>query len=1107
MPVVNPEKLIGLQKNSEGIRNICILAHVDHGKTSLTDALIATNGIISPKLAGKIRYLDSRPDEQLRGITMESSAISLHFSMLRRSQADEAPSQKEYLINLIDSPGHIDFSSEVSTASRLCDGAVVLVDAVEGVCSQTVTVLRHTWTEHLQPLLVINKIDRLVTELKMSAGEAYTHLSKLLEQVNAVVGSFFQGERMEEDLKWRERVEERVAATAAKEKERADRKAAAPVSEESFESGETLKDDSTSGVYEEKDDESLYFAPERNNVIFSSAVDGWAFTVKQFAALYEKKLGIKRATLEKVLWGDYYLDPKTKRILGHKHLKGRLMKPMFVQLVLDNIWAVYEATTGGSKGKGDPNMVEKITKSLSITLPPHVLRSKDPRVLLTTLFAAWLPLSTALLVSVIEHLPSPPAAQAARLPAMIGSSPGASAVDETIRRALIEFQHTKEDPVVAYVSKMVAVPESELPHNKRRQGALSAEEARELGRKKRAEIAQAQAMAYEANQPDSMAYVTEALDDARIDEKSIDEELGRAEEQKQDPEHLIGFARLYSGVLSVGDEIYVLPPKFSPSSPDAPPEPRKATITALYLLMGRGLEPLTSVPAGVVFGVEGLEGHILKSGTLCTQLPGAVNLAGVSIASQPIVRVALEPTNPSDLDKMITGLRLLEQSDPCAEYEVLESGEHVILTAGELHLERCLKDLRERFARCEIQAGEPIVPYRESIVSAAEMAPPQKKDLSRGTVIAVTTSKQITVRVRVRPLPTSVTEVLEKSAGSIRSFYSGQKNEEDIELDIEDEDDVGENDVTGGPTIAPTSRMTLDTLKTQLKLAFAEAKGERDVWANAVERIATFGPRRVGPNVLIDATKIDCCHRLFEDPHDSKADPSSNDGAQQTTTNQLTPRDLADKISYAFQLATAQGPLCSEPVQGVAVFIEEVTITATPEDDNDNTTRENPGRLTGEVIKTVRDSIRQGFLDWSPRLLLAMYSCEIQASAEVLGRVYGVITRRRGRILSESLKEGTPFFTILSLLPVAESFGFSDEIRKRTSGAASPQLIFQGFETLDQDPFWVPFTEEEIEDLGELADKENVAKRYMDAVRVRKGLFVRGKKLVVNAEKQKTLKR
>ena len=210
---------------------------------------------------------------------------------------------------------------------------------------------------------------------------------------------------------------------------------------------------------------------------------------------------------------------------------------------------------------------------------------------------------------------------------------------------------------------------------------------------------------------------------------------------------------------------------------------------------------------------------------------------------------------------------------------------------------------------------------------------------------------------------------------------------------------------------------------------------------------------------------------------------------------------FADKIAYAFQLATYQGPLCNEPMQGVAVFLEAVTSNISGEEAS-----QNMGRLTGEIIRTVRESIKQGFLDWSPRIMLAMYSCEIQASAEVLGRVYSVITRRRGRIVSESLLEPSPNFTILALLPVAESFGFSDEIRKRTSGAAAPQLVFEGFEMLDEDPFWVPFTEEELEDLGEKADKENVVKRYVDAVRKRKGLAVQTK-IVESAEKQKTLKR
>lgn len=1028
---------------------------------------------------------------------MESSAISLYFSLLRRASPEAEPTQQEYLINLIDSPGHIDFSSEVSTASRLCDGAVVLVDAVEGVCSQTITVLRQTWIEKLKPLLVINKMDRLITELKMSPGEAYTHLSQLLEQVNAIMGSFFQGERMEDDLKWREMVEERVKAASARLQEKAD---GAKDPNGIKQDTDGIDATSTPAEYEEKDDENIYFAPEKNNVIFSSAIDGWAFTVKQFAGLYDKKLSIKRSVLEKVLWGDFYLDPKTKRVLGSKHLKGRHLKPMFVQLVLENIWAAYEATTGGSNGKGDPMMLEKITKSLNITIPLHILRSRDPRALLTTVFASWLPLSTALLVSVIESLPSPPSSQATRMPDLLDGSPGAEHIDPKVRDAMVQFRTDRDAPIVAYVSKMVSVPESELPQNKwRGRSSLSAEEARELARKKRAEFAKARAAENEGS--DGVERLTSAMHISSIEDEDRN---GVEEEIKEDPEHLIGFARLYSGTLNVGDEVYVLPPKFSPSHPHSPPVPPKVRVQQLYLLMGRSMEILQTVPAGVVFGIEGLAGHVLKSGTLCTQLEGGVNLAGVNLGSQPIVRVALEPENPADLDKMIKGLKMLEESDPCAIYEMLESGEHVLATAGELHLERCLKDLRERFARCEIQAGEPIVPYRESIVSAQEMNPPRDKALPRGTVLADTSSNQVQIRLRVRPLPAAVTDFLNKHAAAIKKLYDerraeeeGKQRQEAHERDVaeasEDQDGSGNYVAVESSNILP-----LAEFKKQLQEAFASAKGEREVWNAVIDKIAAFGPRRTGANMLIDATGLEACGRILREGRPKEL---SDEG----TIDSLTARDFADKVIYAFQLATLQGSLCSESVQGIAVFLESIKIS-TPTDET-SSARENLGRVTGEVIRTVRESIRAGFLDWSPRILLAMYSCEIQCSTEVLGRVYGVITRRRGRILSEAMKEGTPFFSILALLPVAESFGFSAEIRQRTGGLASPQLRFKGFEALDEDPFWVPWTEEELEDLGETADKENVAKKYVDAVRKRKGLFVGDKKAATNAEKQKTLKR
>lgn len=200
-------------------------------------------------MAGKVRYLDSREDEQERGITMESSAISLYFKLLRAAGDETVAS--EYLINLIDSPGHVDFSSEVSTASRLCDGALVLVDVVEGVCTQTISVLRQAWIDKVKPILVLNKMDRLIVELKLTPYEAYIHLTRILEQANAIMATFFTGDLMEDEAR-------RVQASQATEDEELENK---------------LYDWSI----EDRDDSDIYFDPSRGNVIFSSAIDGWAF--------------------------------------------------------------------------------------------------------------------------------------------------------------------------------------------------------------------------------------------------------------------------------------------------------------------------------------------------------------------------------------------------------------------------------------------------------------------------------------------------------------------------------------------------------------------------------------------------------------------------------------------------------------------------------------------------------------------------------------------------------------------------------------------------------------------------------------------------------------
>jgi len=159
------------------IRNIGTIAHIDHGKTTLSDNLIAGAGMMSEELAGKQLVLDYDEQEQARGITINAAAASMVHEV----------DGTEYLINLIDTPGHVDFGGDVTRALRALDGAILVVDSVEGVMPQTETVIRQAMKEKVRPVLFINKVDRLINELKLNAEEMQKRFAKIITDVNRLI--------------------------------------------------------------------------------------------------------------------------------------------------------------------------------------------------------------------------------------------------------------------------------------------------------------------------------------------------------------------------------------------------------------------------------------------------------------------------------------------------------------------------------------------------------------------------------------------------------------------------------------------------------------------------------------------------------------------------------------------------------------------------------------------------------------------------------------------------------------------------------------------------------------------------------------------------------
>jgi len=645
------DQIRGIMGNKKNIRNMSVIAHVDHGKSTLTDSLVSKAGIIASTKAGEARFTDTRKDEQERCITIKSTAISLYYELepedMKYIKQDFDPENTKFLINLIDSPGHVDFSSEVTAALRVTDGALVVVDCVSGVCVQTETVLRQAIGERIRPVLLMNKMDLALLTLQLEKEDMYQTFQKIIEDVNVIVGTY----------------------------------------------GE---DDGPMG--------DIQVGPQNGTVGFGSGLHGWAFTLKDFAKLYVNKFKVEEAQMIKKLWGNQFYHAKDKK--WYKETKDGAVRG-FTNYVLAPIYQVFNTCM-----KETTENVLVLLDKLGIKLKTED-KALEGKPLLKCVMRNWLPAGDAMLQMIVIHLPSPVTAQKYRAE-LLYEGPHDDDCCTAVKAC------NPDGPLMMYISKMVPTTDK-----------------------------------------------------------------GR----------FYAFGRVFAGTVGTGQKVRIMGPNYLPGSKS---DLYEKSIQRTILMMGRYVESIEDVPCGNICGLVGVDQYLVKTGTISTHKE-AHNFRVMKFSVSPVVRVAVECKNPSELPKLVEGLKRLAKSDPMVQCIIEESGEHIIAGAGELHLEICLKDLEEDHAGIPLIKSDPVVSYRETV-----------GELSEIMCLAKSPNKHNRLFMKAAPLGEEVAEAI-------------------------DNGDVA-------PRQDPKER--------------GRFLSEKHSWdPTEARKIWCFGPEGTGPNLLVDCTK------------------------------------------------------------------------------------------------------------------------------------------------------------------------------------------------------------------------------------------------------------
>lgn len=995
----------------KNIRNVCIIAHVDHGKTTLADYLLASNNILSNKSAGTIRYLDSREDEQYRLITMKSSAVSLKFKYEEEIKLEAEDG--DYLINLIDSPGHVDFTYEVISSLRISDGALLLVDVAEGIGDQTRKVLQHAFKERLKIILVLNKMDRLILELGFDVKEAYIHITKLIEQINVIVHQLIQ-----------EEIHELM-----------------------------LEDIEIDEQYQDELEKTLVFSFSNGNIIFTSCLHGWCLDItggnmlKSISTKLDLPWNSKtRSNLQKAISCNFYYNSKTKKVSNTGTKKDQ--PTMMEQFILDPIWNIYQNIFINFNEEKIRKIIQvlginsseiecHISEYLKIQNDLNNVKSSNLLAFICrNIMTNWLPLSKSIFERVINYIPDPNKSNKLRFP---------SIYTELIS-SKVEYEKL-DDLDIVFISKFSAC---DLTNNRLTKDRLKGNE--ELN----GFVGISRVFNGNIKVGDSL-YVSNHLNNnsnSKVQIISLFYLLG----SDLIPVNQVKNGHIFALCLKeIQDEVNIqnndgiigrissldrtLTLSNYPNFPAFNSLYKSNTNSSLSSIIKVSIEPKRIQDLPLM--LRGLE--LLSRSDPC-----------IEIDTLDTGEYILGCHGEVHLERCISDLQFVFAQIPLSVSKPL-----IAIREG----------LVNHINSNQVQNFCPHIPFppwsgsttnqnkEENNDQQSEFDHSTEKDQDEHT--AKIPCELASIQIKAVPMEHDLTEYIEKNLSLILEVVNPSNITNDSYKYIDKLDEINKIILCKNAPNSNVGSLESDHLQDFVLIGIFVKKGSITILTSNEKNLKTLNwslkctyNSNYYPELTIPVQKdvIDLYRKVIN---------GIITGFEIASVSGPLCEEPIRGVNFILSELVLDNFDIEQLLKAEHLENQDFTLSF-------NNIQKSISLISNQLTTTTKELCRKAFLQRGNVRIYEIYlNLVIYCEQSVLGKVYSVINKRRGNVFNEELKEGTSTFKIEAYIPIIESLGISQELRSKASGNISFNLSFSHWELLDEDPFpESSMTMEEFEDEG-----------------------------------------